>query len=84
MTADNIEELHMIKSGFPEAHVVLRIAVEDSKSVCRFNSKFGAPRHEWEALLESLREIGIEVVGFSFHVGSGCGELKVRCAKLEV
>ena len=84
MTADNIEELQKNNSVFPEAHVVLRIAVDDSNSVCRCNSKFGAPRHEWEAMLESSREIGIEVVGFSFRVGSGCDELKVRCAKLEV
>jgi len=76
MTADNVEELHKIKDVFPEAHVLLRIAVDDSKSVCRFNSKFGAPRQEWEALLETAREVGIQVVGFSFHVGSGCGDLK--------
>jgi len=39
MTADNVEELHKIRDIFQEAHIVLRIAVDDSKSVCRFNSK---------------------------------------------
>eukprot|EP00960_Hanusia_phi_P045099 757022-Hanusia_phi.AAC.2 len=76
MTADNIEELYKISEIFPDAEVVIRIAVDDSKSVCRFNSKFGAPKHEWDALLQTSKTLGINVVGFSFHVGSGCGDLK--------
>lgn len=76
MTADNVEELHKISSVFPEAKVVIRIAVDDSKSVCRFNSKFGAPQHEWDQLLRTCADLSLNVVGFSFHVGSGCGDLK--------
>ena len=76
MTADNVEELYKIKQIHPEAEVVLRIAVDDSKSVCRFNSKFGAPPAEWDALLATCRDVGLDVAGFSFHVGSGCGDLK--------
>jgi diaminopimelate decarboxylase len=38
MTADNVEERRKIRDIFPEAHIVLRIAVGDSKSVCRCNS----------------------------------------------
>ena len=33
LTADNVEELYKIRDIFPEARVVLRIAVDDSKSV---------------------------------------------------
>lgn len=76
MTADNTEELHKIRAVFPEARVVLRIAVDDSKSVCRFNSKFGAPQKEWDTLLRTAQELGLDIIGFSFHVGSGCGELQ--------
>ena len=76
MTADNVEELQKICKCFPEARVVLRIAVDDSKSVCRFNSKFGAPPREWDALLAKARELGLNIAGFSFHVGSGCGDLQ--------
>jgi len=76
LTADNVEELHKVASVFPEAKVVVRIAVDDSKSVCRFNSKFGAPEHEWDLLLRTCAELKLNLVGFSFHVGSGCGDLK--------
>jgi len=76
MTADNIEELHKIHDIFPEARVVLRIAVDDSKSVCRFNSKFGSPPKEWDAMLSTAKELGLDLHGVSFHVGSGCGDLK--------
>ncbi|EKX36633.1 hypothetical protein GUITHDRAFT_78760 [Guillardia theta CCMP2712] len=76
MTADNVEELHKIANCFPEAKVVLRIAVDDSKSVCRFNSKFGAAQHEWDVLLRTAKALDLDVAGFSFHVGSGCGDLK--------
>ena len=76
MTADNVDELHKIHRFFPEARVVIRIAVDDSKSVCRFNSKFGAPPREWDALLATAKEVGVEIAGFSFHVGSGCGDLQ--------
>lgn len=76
MTADNVEELHKISTVFPEARVIIRIAVDDSKSVCRFNSKFGAPEAEWDALLRTCADLSLNLVGFSFHVGSGCGDLK--------
>eukprot|EP00960_Hanusia_phi_P013216 385368-Hanusia_phi.AAC.1 len=76
MTADNVEELHKIAHCFPEAKIVLRIAVDDSKSICRFNSKFGAAQHEWDVLLRTAKALDLDIVGFSFHVGSGCGDLK--------
>lgn len=76
MTADNVEELYKIRDLFPEARVVLRIAVDDSKSVCRFNSKFGSPPQEWDAMLTTAKELGLDLHGVSFHVGSGCGDLK--------
>ncbi len=77
-------ELEKIAAIFPEARVVIRIAVDDSKSVCRFNSKFGAAEHEWPSLLRRASELGLDVYGVSFHVGSGCqdsgpfGEWKKR------
>eukprot|EP00961_Rhodomonas_salina_P166124 2238587-Rhodomonas_salina.1 len=76
MTADNVEELHKIALVFPEAKIVMRIAVDDSKSLCRFNSKFGAPEHEWDSLLRTCVSLGLNMVGVSFHVGSGCGEVQ--------
>ena len=35
MTFDNEQELHKIKSTYPDAQLVIRIRVDDSKSVCQ-------------------------------------------------
>ena len=74
MTADSIDEIRKIGAASPEARVVLRIAVDDSKSACRFNSKFGAAPSEWAPLLAAARAHGVDIAGVSFHVGSGCGD----------
>jgi len=77
------QELHKIKRVHPEAHVVLRIAVDDSQSVCRFNSKFGARREDWAGLLRAADNLGLNVVGISFHVGSGCRSTGAFVAAVE-
>eukprot|EP01116_Phalansterium_solitarium_P002578 TRINITY_DN1267_c0_g1_i1.p2 TRINITY_DN1267_c0_g1~~TRINITY_DN1267_c0_g1_i1.p2 ORF type:complete len:436 (+),score=168.42 TRINITY_DN1267_c0_g1_i1:218-1525(+) len=72
MTFDNAEELHKIAEVYPEASLVLRIITDDSNSVCRFSTKFGAPMHQVGGLLALAKELGLNLVGVSFHVGSGC------------
>lgn len=52
--------------------LVLRIATDDSKAVCRLSVKFGVPVKACRGLLERARELGLDVIGVSFHVGSGC------------
>lgn len=51
---------------------MLRIATDDSKAVCRLSVKFGAPLKACRGLLERAKELGLDVIGVSFHVGSGC------------
>ena len=70
MTFDGADELNKIKAVFPKAELVLRIMVDDSSSVCRFSHKFGAPLGAVRQLLEKARELELNVVGVSFHVGS--------------
>lgn len=74
MTFDNEDELHKIKMHFAGAKMILRILTDDSKSRCRFGVKFGASLKIVPKLLETAKELGINVVGVSFHVGSGCGD----------
>jgi len=52
--------------------LVLRIATDDSKAVCRLSVKFGAQLKACRGLLERAKELGLDVIGVSFHVGSGC------------
>ncbi|RPB12914.1 hypothetical protein P167DRAFT_487228 [Morchella conica CCBAS932] len=71
MTFDNAEELYKIKKFFPHARLFLRILTDDSKSLCRLSLKFGAPLDSTRHLLELAKELRLNVIGVSFHVGSG-------------
>lgn len=72
MTFDNGDELAKIKKFHPGAKMVLRILTDDSSSLCRLGLKFGAPLSEVRGLLRKARALDINVVGVSFHCGSGC------------
>lgn len=72
MTFDNADELVKVAKFHPNAKMVLRILTDDSGSLCRFGLKFGAPLAEVRGLLEKAKELKVEVIGISFHVGSGC------------
>lgn len=72
MTFDNADELYKVAKSHPRAKMVIRILTDDSKSLCAFGIKFGAPLATVPSLLEKAKELGLDVVGVSFHVGSGC------------
>jgi len=72
MTFDNTHELTKIAEIYPDAKLVLRIITDDSQSVCRFSTKFGAPLDTTYNLLALAKSLNLNVVGVSFHVGSGC------------
>jgi len=72
MTFDNEMELRKVKQFYPDAELVLRIRVDDSKSLCKFGVKFGAEPCNTMHLLQTAKQLHLNVVGVSFHVGSGC------------
>jgi ornithine decarboxylase len=72
MTFDNTDELYKIARAHPRAKLVVRILTDDSKSLCAFGVKFGAPLATVPGLLAKARELNLDIVGVSFHVGSGC------------
>jgi len=74
MTFDNSEELYKIKEIYPEAELFLRILTDDSQSQCRLSVKFGAGTDVTGDLLALANGLGLNVMGVSFHVGSGDGE----------
>ncbi|KAA8905532.1 pyridoxal-dependent decarboxylase [Sphaerosporella brunnea] len=71
MTFDNPEELYKVKKFFPDASLVLRISTDDSKALCRLSLKYGAPLDSTADLLRLANELELNVIGVSFHVGSG-------------
>ncbi|KAG6860166.1 hypothetical protein C0995_014894 [Termitomyces sp. Mi166 len=72
MTFDNLDELYKISRAHTSEKLVIRILTDDSKSLSMLGLKFGAPLATVPALLAKARELGLTVVGVSFHVGSGC------------
>lgn len=83
MTFDNMAELEKVSECFPDARLVLRIITDDSNSVCKFSTKFGAPMDQTFNLLKRAKELCLNVVGVSFHVGSGCMSTKSFVAAIQ-
>ncbi|KAI6087006.1 pyridoxal-dependent decarboxylase [Hypoxylon rubiginosum] len=74
MTFDNADELRKIAKLFPDAELYLRILTDDSSSLCRLSLKFGASLDSTDELLALAKDLGLNVVGVSFHVGSGASD----------
>lgn len=75
MTFDNAEELVKVAQLHPNAEMILRIGVFDPTASCPLNLKFGAdPVKKAPQLLSYAKELGVNIIGISFHVGSGCND----------
>ncbi|XP_065061735.1 ornithine decarboxylase-like isoform X4 [Rhopilema esculentum] len=72
MTFDCEDELHKIKKIYPDAELLIRIRVDDSKSRFKLGKKFGVAAEDSEALLKLAKKNNQNVIGVSFHVGSDC------------
>jgi ornithine decarboxylase len=72
VTFDNVAEIQKCAAISKSIKLILRIITDDRGAQCRLSSKFGAPRAKWRPLLANAKKHGLQVVGVSFHVGSGC------------
>ncbi|XP_060681281.1 antizyme inhibitor 2-like [Hemiscyllium ocellatum] len=77
MTFDNKDELLKVAMIHPTAKMVLRIAVNDFTSLLPLSEKFGAPITECRQLMEYAKTLNLDIIGVSFHVGSGCIDPKI-------
>jgi ornithine decarboxylase len=68
--ADAEEELEKIAENAPGAQVYIRLIVEASGADWPLTRKFGTARDKAVRLLALARDLGLDPVGFSFHVGS--------------
>ncbi|SHE47617.1 ornithine decarboxylase [Litoreibacter ascidiaceicola] len=68
--ADAEEELEKIAEHAPGAQVYIRLIVEVSQADWPLSRKFGCDRDTALRLLDYAKELGLNPVGFSFHVGS--------------
>lgn len=70
-TFDTESELLKLTKWHPESEAVLRIRADDPDARCQLGNKYGAEIDTWLPLLQTARQLGVNVVGVSFHVGSG-------------
>ncbi|XP_054157067.1 ornithine decarboxylase-like [Oppia nitens] len=71
MTVDCTDDLYDIKSIHPEASLQVRIKVDDTDSIVKLNDKFGLRLDGVSDLLMTAKQLGLQVTGVAFHVGSG-------------
>lgn len=91
MTFDNVEELEKIKVEHSNTQrLVLRIRNDDDTALAHLGMKFGCdpPLEKGLELLKAAKNMGLGVIGTSFHVGSGAGDASAyargieKCAQL--
>lgn len=82
---DGEDELYKIAAipGFEKLQLLLRLTTDDKASVCQFSKKYGCPVDEAPRLLAIAKDLGINIAGVSFHVGSGCGDSNAYITALE-
>ncbi|MGH1423184.1 MAG: type III PLP-dependent enzyme [Pseudooceanicola sp.] len=68
--ADAEEELEKIAEFAPGSDVYIRLIVDASQADWPLSRKFGVAREKAVFLLDMARDLGLNPVGFSFHVGS--------------
>ncbi|XP_035788972.1 ornithine decarboxylase-like [Anopheles albimanus] len=74
MTFDNECELEKVAKEYPDAELVLRIRHDDDRALIPLGRKFGCDaRGDGLRLMDRAQELGVKVIGVSFHVG--CGSL---------
>lgn len=72
MVADSSYELQKIAVYAPGARIYIRLSVDNTGSVLPLAGKFGVDHEQALNLMMQARELGLQFIGFSFHVGSQC------------
>jgi ornithine decarboxylase len=72
---DTIPELQKILRYNADAEVFLRVKPKFSNAVIQLSKKFGAEIADVPEILKTVKEIGANFIGFSFHVGSLCDDI---------
>ncbi|MFV0358982.1 type III PLP-dependent enzyme [Tropicimonas sp.] len=81
--ADADVELDKIAANAPGARVYIRLIVETSQADWPLSRKFGCDRDMALNLLNRARALGLDPVGFSFHVGSQTRQSAMWAATLD-
>lgn len=76
VVVDSTYEVEKVAQYMPGARVYVRLAVDNTGSVLPLAGKFGVDGDTALEIFDMARELGLNPIGLSFHVGSQC--LKVN------
>jgi ornithine decarboxylase len=92
--ADNPDEIRKFKRHAEQVALLLRVSFRSPGAVCDLSRKFGCDPEDAPGLARLAASLGIDVQGFSFHVGSqatdalkqveaieACAGLLARCRR---
>lgn len=82
-TFDTESELHKIAALNPDFKLVFRMRADDPDARVPLGLKYGAEVSEAPRLLRLAKQLGLQVVGVSFHVGSACKNLATFTGAIE-
>jgi ornithine decarboxylase len=72
VVVDSPYEVEKVAQIAPDLKVYIRLAVDNTGSVLPLAGKFGVSGEQALELAEQARDLGLTVIGLSFHVGSQC------------
>lgn len=72
IVVDSAFEVEKVARFAPGSRVYVRLAVDNSGAVLPLAGKFGVDGTLALSLLDLAREVGLDPIGLSFHVGSQC------------
>lgn len=82
--ADNPDEVRKFRPHAGEAQLLLRVSFRAPGAVCDLSRKFGCDPEDALALARLAAELGIDVRGFAFHVGSQAPDALKHVEAIEV
>jgi ornithine decarboxylase len=81
---DNADEILKFAAYRHRVGLLLRVAFRNRSAVVDLSRKFGCDLAEVPYLMALARKLDIHVKGFSFHVGSQCGDANRHVEAIEV
>lgn len=76
-TFDSLSELEKISETTPDMKCVLRVKVDNPTARVQLGIKYGATKNEYKDLIQAAKDLKLDIVGTSFHVGSASKEPSV-------
>ena len=82
--ADNPDEVRKFRAHAGQARLLLRVSFRSPGAVCDLSRKFGCDPEDALPLARLAASLGIDVQGFSFHVGSQANDALKHVEAIEV